>query len=146
MMNKMVAGATRVNVGKQQGYLGLCILDRPAHTPDGALCNEMVTLWEPTEREVSALNGGALIQIGILGDGWPPLHIQVVELPEHQDQSAEVVAYKKVLESLQAYLDALSVTATSQGYVDLRAEAIEEITFKLAPIRPRDMLNRKVGL
>jgi len=82
MLIARIANATRV-LGKSQGYLGLPIRDELRNTiVDGELTPVMVTAWEPTPDELERLNKGALIQLCVIGTGFPPVMIEVGDIPE----------------------------------------------------------------
>jgi hypothetical protein len=87
MLINRIEGATRV-VGKAQGYLGLPIRDEVAEIRDIVIdCTvngrtpAMVTAWEPTPKELAALNAGASVHVRILGNLPPPMMVEVGPIP-----------------------------------------------------------------
>lgn len=76
MIAAHIEGATRI-LGKSQGFLGLAVRDEDL---DGMHC--LVTAWEPTPRELEALNNGAKVEIRILGPAHPPICVNVGKPPE----------------------------------------------------------------
>jgi hypothetical protein len=42
----------------------------------------MVSAWEPTPAELAALNAGAPVQLHIVGEGHPPVWLDVGGIPE----------------------------------------------------------------
>jgi len=75
MMINAIEGATR-RIGKSQGYLGLPLRDEVgSHGP------QMVTSWQPTPNEIAAIVAGAPIYLTVLGDGHPPVMMEVGKAP-----------------------------------------------------------------
>jgi hypothetical protein len=72
MMIKRIEGATRV-LGQSQGYLGLPVLD--TNLEDGTPV--MVTAWEPTPKEIEAIQNGAPVFLQVLGTAHPPVNLWV---------------------------------------------------------------------
>ena len=72
MMLRHIAGATRV-LGQSQGYLGLPVRD--AKLEDGTPV--MMTAWEPTPKEIEAINAGKSILLMVLGTAHPPVNMFV---------------------------------------------------------------------
>ena len=71
MMINAIEGCTR-RIGKSQGYLGLPLRDEVVNgTP------QMVTSWQPTPNELTALAAGAPIYLTVLGTGHPPVMLTV---------------------------------------------------------------------
>lgn len=85
MISARINGATRV-IGKSQGYLGLSVRDELTNcTVNGEGTPQMVTAWEPTPAELTAIASGALIHVRILGTSHPPILVDVGPLPEIVD-------------------------------------------------------------
>lgn len=75
MMINAIDGCTR-RIGKSQGYLGLPLRDEVVNgTP------QMVTSWQPTPNELTALAAGAPIYLTVLGTGHPPVMLTVGAAP-----------------------------------------------------------------
>ena len=77
MIVRMISDCTRV-CGKAQGFLGLPIRDIWRHdTSTGETVPAMQTSWEPTPKELEALNGGGSVVITIMGTVPPPMIVEV---------------------------------------------------------------------
>jgi hypothetical protein len=80
MINLRPRDTTRV-CGKSQGYAGLNVRDTAVDLIVGAGEIERVaamdTLWEPTPKELEALNAGKPVLITILGTTPPPIRVGV---------------------------------------------------------------------
>ena len=75
MMINAIEGATR-RIGKSQGYLGLPLRDEIGnHGP------QMVSSWQPTPTEIAAIVAGAPIYLTVLGQGHPPVMLEVGVTP-----------------------------------------------------------------
>ena len=72
MKNVKTAYTTRT-VGEAQGYLPLHIMDAAENGN-----NHMVTFWKPTAEELKLLNDGRFIALTVLGNGHPPVMIDVL--------------------------------------------------------------------
>lgn len=75
MMIKRIEGATRV-LGKQQGYIGLPVLDTVV---DGIPVME--TLWEPLPDEIRRIVAGAPVKLRVQGTAHPPVMVEVGDAP-----------------------------------------------------------------
>lgn len=85
-----IAGATRV-IGKSQGYLGLPVRDERADCPvNGPDTHSMVTSWQPTPEEISAIAAGAPVHVRLLMFGMPhpPIMVEVGEIPGKEGMSS----------------------------------------------------------
>lgn len=76
MLSLRIKGTTR-EIGKSQGYLGLCVRDTHLPVQGKGVQPVMQTLWEPTPAELAALNNGAHIMLTILGTQHPPIMLTV---------------------------------------------------------------------
>lgn len=76
-----IEGCTR-ELGKSQGYLVLPVRDEVV---DGV--PYMVTAWEPTPEELKLLNAGAKIHLSILGNGHPPVKLEVAPLKQEKEDA-----------------------------------------------------------
>lgn len=77
MISIRVPKETR-NIGKAQGYHGLSISDRTYDcSVNGPETPMMVTHWRPTEKELEALQAGAVVELCITGQQHPPLRVGV---------------------------------------------------------------------
>lgn len=79
MQVERIRGATRV-LGERQGYIGLPVRDQVIQTQIGDEVHEvqaMYTLWRPSVEELEQLNAGAAIRLCVLGQGHPPVHMEV---------------------------------------------------------------------
>lgn len=84
MIISRIAGATRV-IGQSQGYLGLPLRDEIVEVKIGGevvTCRRMVTAWEPTPDEIKRIVAGAPVYLSVLGNGHPPVMLDVGEAPE----------------------------------------------------------------
>lgn len=73
--------ATRI-IGKSQGYHGLPIRDVHINCAvNGPNTPAMITAWFPSPEELAALNSGAPIHLTILGEGHPPVMLDVGDVP-----------------------------------------------------------------
>lgn len=84
MIIKRIAGATRT-IGQSQGYLGLPLRDEIRNVTIGDQvhrCRAMVTAWEPTPEEIERITRGAPVYLCVLGQGHPPVMLDVGEEPE----------------------------------------------------------------
>jgi len=83
MMIATIEGVTH-RIGKAQGYLGLPLrleqIDCPVNGPGTPT---MTTAWQPTQKELEALNRGASIHVRIVGAQHPPINLFVGPEPEH---------------------------------------------------------------
>lgn len=75
MMINAIKGCTR-RIGKSQGYLGLPLRDEVV---DGV--PQMVTSWQPTPAEVTAIAAGAPIYLTVLGQAHPPVMLAIGPIP-----------------------------------------------------------------
>ena len=64
---------TTRRIGKSQGYNDLSIADVQYDTGRWA----MITLWEPTPKELAILNSGGKVRLTILGSAHPPVLVEV---------------------------------------------------------------------
>ena len=81
MMIMHIKGATRV-LGLSQGYQGLPVKDEFIQAEGEGKIPVMLTAWQPTPEELEALNKGASIHLRILGEGHPPVSMDVGPVPE----------------------------------------------------------------
>jgi hypothetical protein len=79
MIINAIEGATR-RIGKSQGYLGLPLRDEVG--PWGL---QMVSSWQPTPAEVAAIVAGAPIYLTVLGQGHPPVMLDVGAVPDQPE-------------------------------------------------------------
>jgi len=79
MLIKMVKGCTRI-VGKAQGYLGLPLRDEEINSTVGGVVPSMVTAWEPTPDELTAIASGGTVYLRVLGIQHPPVMLWVEPL------------------------------------------------------------------
>ena len=86
MIIKHVDEATRV-IGKSQGFLGLPIRDQIDPLTG---MPEMISAWEPTPDELRRLNQGDSVQLAVLGNGHPPVKIEVGPVTVEAEGSAAV--------------------------------------------------------
>lgn len=49
----------------------------------------LVSRWEPTPKELAALNAGGSIELWIMGSQQPPVMLQAVSHAAHDDGAAE---------------------------------------------------------
>lgn len=75
MLSLQPTNTTRVLAKDQDEYNALAIVD--VVTEDGG--SYMVSLWEPTPKELAALNNGGYVRLIILGRVHPPVAINVQE-------------------------------------------------------------------
>lgn len=66
---------TRVLATHQDEYKQLCIVD--VKIEDGN--NVMISIWEPTPKELEILNTGGKVCLGILGTTHPAVNVTVQE-------------------------------------------------------------------
>ena len=64
-------------IGKSQGYLGLAVNFRVYDDGTPAL----ITAWQPTPKELEALNAGASVEIELLTPQHPPIKVGVTDPP-----------------------------------------------------------------
>lgn len=71
-------------IGKDQGYLGLAVHYGIVIDPtSGAQTTEMRTAWQPTQKELKALNAGASIIVSLINlDKHPPIMLSVSDTPD----------------------------------------------------------------
>ncbi len=74
MIIKMVEGFTRI-LGKAQGYLGLPVRDEAVECSVNGTVPCMVTAWEPTPEELTALNAGGAVYLRVMGTCHPPVMV-----------------------------------------------------------------------
>lgn len=128
MLSKMIPGATRLDVGKSQGYNGLAIMDRTVEIVLSGVrqrVNGMVTFWEPTPAEIEDLIRGAPIQIGILGIKWPPITVQVGILQGKDQLSLMQVAEMNVYQALVNLGNACDKDTTDSLHAAKLAERVD---------------------
>lgn len=81
MLISRIENATRV-CGKSQGFLGLPIRDEViSERVLGENIPCMVTAWEPTPEELTALNAGAKVNVKIIGIQPAPMLVEVGPVP-----------------------------------------------------------------
>lgn len=76
MMINAIEGCTR-RIGKSQGYWGLPLRDEPF---DGV--PSMLSSWQPTPAELTAIIAGAPIYVRLMGSDHPPILLTVGPVPE----------------------------------------------------------------
>ena len=64
---------TTRRIGKSQGYNGLSVADVELEGGHAA----MITLWEPTPKELAVLVSGGKVRLIILGSSHPPVLVDV---------------------------------------------------------------------
>lgn len=72
MLSLAIEGTTR-RIGKEQGYLGLCVRD--FIYGDGTPA--MQTAWQPTPSEMALIAAGQPIILTLLGSSHPPMLLEV---------------------------------------------------------------------
>lgn len=77
MLPLRIEGATRVLAESQEAYHDLAIGDE--HLTDGTPV--MVSLWEPTPKELAMLVRGGSVKLYIMGTVWPPVVLTTQEPP-----------------------------------------------------------------
>lgn len=128
MLSKMIPGATRLNVGKSQGFNGIAILDRTIEIVMSGVkqrVNEMVTFWEPTPAEIEDLIRGAPIQLGVIGQVFPPVMVQVGMLQGKDQLSLMQVAEMNVYQALVNLGNACDKDNTDSLYAAKLAERVD---------------------
>jgi hypothetical protein len=77
-------------IGRAQGYLGLAVhFGVATDGPSGLPTPELRTAWEPTARELAALNAGGKVVIELINiksltniENHPPIKVYVSDPPE----------------------------------------------------------------
>lgn len=76
-----ISNATRILAEAQDDYHALAILDEEI---DGV--NHMISVWEPTPRELFDLVNGGAIRLTILGWAHPPVMITTQPAPGQEGE------------------------------------------------------------
>jgi hypothetical protein len=82
MLTLRISNATRVLAESQDEYHALAIRDEVIEGQ-----NHMISLWEPTPRELAELNRGGHVRLQIIGNMHPPVSVTVQPLGAEDSKS-----------------------------------------------------------